>query len=97
MNSILIANEVVEEVKAKKKPTLILKTDFEKAYDMVRREFMYVGVRPGGQSNIGKSIMSICSLRHIYGGPVVTIMLILYFTYCDNVLRMIIVTILIEL
>lgn len=33
LDSVLVANEVVHEAKRKKKPTFVLKVDYEKAYD----------------------------------------------------------------
>ncbi|MDD0148535.1 reverse transcriptase domain-containing protein, partial [Shigella flexneri] len=36
---VLIANELVDEVKKGNKPALIFKIDFEKAYDMVNWNF----------------------------------------------------------
>lgn len=41
MDSMLVANEVVEEVKAKRKYVLIFKADFEKTYDSVGWSFLY--------------------------------------------------------
>ena len=40
MDLILIANEVVEEYRAKKKEGIVFKIDFEKAYDHVSWEFI---------------------------------------------------------
>jgi len=41
IDSVLVANEVVEELRRKGKSGLCLKVDFEKAYDSVRWEFLY--------------------------------------------------------
>lgn len=41
MDSILVANEIVDEVKKRKEPCIIFKADFEKAYDSVRWKFLY--------------------------------------------------------
>nr|KYP63095.1 LINE-1 reverse transcriptase isogeny [Cajanus cajan] len=40
LDSILVANEVVEEVKQKKKKCLMFKVDFAKAYDSVNWNFL---------------------------------------------------------
>lgn len=42
LDSVLIANEVVEEAQEKKKPTLILKVDFEKGYDTIKSGFLII-------------------------------------------------------
>jgi len=36
LDSVLVANEVVDETRCKKKKGLVVKIDFEKAYNMVR-------------------------------------------------------------
>ena len=41
LDSILVANEVVEEIKRRKKSGVIVKIDYEKAYDSVSWEFLY--------------------------------------------------------
>jgi len=41
LDSILVANEVIEEMKRKKKSCVCFKVDYEKAYDCVRWDFIY--------------------------------------------------------
>jgi len=41
LDSVFVANEVLEEVKGRKKSCIVFKADFEKAYDSVRWEFLY--------------------------------------------------------
>ena len=41
MDNILVANETVEDIKRKKKCGLVIKIDYEKAYDSVSWEFLY--------------------------------------------------------
>jgi len=41
LDSILVANEVLEEIKRKKKSCMFFKVDYEKAYDSVRWDFIY--------------------------------------------------------
>jgi len=41
LDSVLVANEVVEKLKWKKLRRLCLKVDYEKAYDSVRWNFLY--------------------------------------------------------
>ena len=41
LDSVLTANEVLEELRKKRRSGLCLKVDFEKAYDSVRWEFLY--------------------------------------------------------
>jgi len=41
LDSVLMANEAVEELRKKGRSGLCLKVDFEKAYDSVRWEFLY--------------------------------------------------------
>lgn len=44
LDSVLIANEVIDEAKTnktKKRGCLIFKVDFEKAYDLVNSDFLY--------------------------------------------------------
>ncbi|KHN46551.1 hypothetical protein glysoja_032643, partial [Glycine soja] len=40
LHGILILNEVVDEATKRKKPTMIFKVDFEKAYDSVSWAFL---------------------------------------------------------
>ena len=40
LHGVLIANEVVEEAKRRKKPCLVFKVDYEKAYDSISWEFL---------------------------------------------------------
>jgi len=40
-DSVLIANEIVEEIKKKKKSGVVVKIDYEKAYDFVNWNFFY--------------------------------------------------------
>jgi len=40
LDSFLVANEVVEEIRGKKRE-VIVKVDFEKAYDSISCEFLY--------------------------------------------------------
>ncbi|XP_006595313.1 uncharacterized protein LOC114381520 [Glycine soja] len=48
LHGILILNEVVEEAKRRKKPAMVFKVDFEKAYDSVSWSFLdYMLVRLG--------------------------------------------------
>lgn len=39
-DGIVIANELIDEVKRRKRPTLIFKADFEKAYNSVNWNFL---------------------------------------------------------
>ena len=41
LDSVLVANEVLDEVKRKKKKGIFFKVDFEKAYDSMGWEFIY--------------------------------------------------------
>jgi len=41
LDNVLVANEVVEEIKRRKRSRVIVKVDFEKAYDFVSWEFLY--------------------------------------------------------
>jgi len=41
LDSVLVANETLEEVKSKKKECVVFKVDYEKAYDSVSWEFIY--------------------------------------------------------
>ena len=41
LDSVLVANEVMEEVKRKKSSCVFFKVDYEKAYDKVVWEFIY--------------------------------------------------------
>ena len=45
LNSVLIANEVLEEYKRKRKQSICFKVDYEKAYDSVKWEFLYYMLR----------------------------------------------------
>jgi len=40
LDSILVANETLEELKRKKKSCVLFKVDYEKAYDYVRWDFI---------------------------------------------------------
>ena len=41
LDNVLVANEILEEVKRKKKECVVFKVDYEKAYDSVSWEFIY--------------------------------------------------------
>jgi len=41
LDSVLMANEVVEDLRRRGRSGLCLKVDFEKAYDLVRWDFLY--------------------------------------------------------
>jgi len=41
LDSIIVANEIVEEYRIKKKMLAIVKVDYEKAYDSVSWDFLY--------------------------------------------------------
>jgi len=41
LDSVLVANEVLEEVKSKKKSCVFFKVDYEKTYDSISWEFIY--------------------------------------------------------
>lgn len=41
LDSVLVANETIDEAKSKKKACLVFKVDFEKAYDSVNWSFLY--------------------------------------------------------
>lgn len=45
LDGVLIANEVVDDAKRRKNGCLFFKMDFRKAYDSVRREFLYYIMR----------------------------------------------------
>ena len=48
LDSVLVANEVLDEMKRRKKKCVFFKEDFEKAYDSVRWEFIYYMLEKGG-------------------------------------------------
>jgi len=48
MDNVLVANEITEEVKRKKKSCVFFKVHYGKAYDWVRREFIYYMLRQLG-------------------------------------------------
>jgi len=41
LDSVLVANEILDEMKRTKKMCVFFKVDFEKTYDSVRWEFIY--------------------------------------------------------
>ena len=41
LDSIIVANEVIEEVRKKKSKCIVVKADFEKAYDSVEWSFLF--------------------------------------------------------
>lgn len=45
LDSVLVVNEAVDEAKKKKKPTIVFKVDYEKAYDSVRWDFLLYMLR----------------------------------------------------
>src|ERR1044072_1328035 len=45
LDSVVVANEIVHEAKSKRKSTLVLKVDFEKAYDTVDWDFLVYMMR----------------------------------------------------
>lgn len=45
LDSILIVNEVISEAKSRKKPTIVFKVYYEKAYDSVRWDFLLYMLR----------------------------------------------------
>ena len=53
LHSVLIANEVVEEVKRGQKSCLIFKVDYEKAYDSVAWDFLKYMMTRMGFCNLG--------------------------------------------
>ena len=48
LQSVLIANEVVEKAKRRQKPCIVFKVDYEKAYDSVSWEFLIYMMRRMG-------------------------------------------------
>jgi len=51
LDSVLVANEVVEELRRSERRGLCLKVDYEKAYDSLRWNFLlYMLQRPGFHS-----------------------------------------------
>jgi len=48
LDSVLMANEVIEDIRRRQQSGLCLKVDFEKAYDSVRWEFLYDMMRKMG-------------------------------------------------
>src|ERR1044072_564640 len=45
LDSVVVANEIIHEAKCKKKPTLVMKVDFEKAYDSIDWDFLVYMMR----------------------------------------------------
>src|ERR1044072_453739 len=45
LDSVVVANELIHEAKNKRKPTLVLKVDFEKAYDSIDWDFLVYMMR----------------------------------------------------
>lgn len=41
MDSVLVANEAVKDIRRRDKSGVFIKVDYEKAYDSVRSEFLY--------------------------------------------------------
>ncbi|KAM2348663.1 hypothetical protein ACFX1X_012268 [Malus domestica] len=60
LDAVLIANEVVEEVRQKKEKGLVLKIDFEKAYDHVEWRFMEEVLQRKGFGNRWRKWMQGC-------------------------------------
>jgi len=52
LDSVLVANEVLEEYKRKRKSCVFFKVDYEKAYDSVSWEFIYYMLRRLGFSEL---------------------------------------------
>lgn len=51
LDSVVIANEIVHDAKCRKVPTLVLKVDFEKAYNTVRWPFLFYMMKRLGFSD----------------------------------------------
>jgi len=45
MDRVLVANEVLEEYRRKRKSCVVFKVDYEKAYDSVNWDFLYYMLR----------------------------------------------------
>jgi len=41
LDSVVVANETIDEVKRKKKKCIVVKVDYEKAYDSIRWDFLF--------------------------------------------------------
>ncbi|GKV45963.1 hypothetical protein SLEP1_g52987 [Rubroshorea leprosula] len=60
MDGVVIANEVIDEVKKKKKEAFLLKIDFEKAYDKVSWSFLDFMLQRMGFSNMWRKWIMEC-------------------------------------
>ncbi|GKV45602.1 hypothetical protein SLEP1_g52666 [Rubroshorea leprosula] len=60
MDGVVIANEVIDEVKKKKKDAFLFKIDFEKAYDKVSRRFLEFMLQKTGFSNTWRKWIMEC-------------------------------------
>lgn len=74
LHSVLVVNEVVEDAKRRKSPSLLFKVDFEKAYNFVSWEFLlYMLYRLGFQAKwitwIKGCLESPCSLVLVNVSP----------------------------